>query len=73
LRQVILFILARRDGATDRDVSEAIYGSDEGHQQINQECRLLTAAGKLKRTKTSDDPIRNYLQGPQGIHLRLVE
>jgi len=77
LRQVILFILERRHLATDRELSEAIYGSDKGHQQINQECRLLAAAGKMHRTKIADHPIQNscgMLQTTQTPPvLRLVE
>jgi hypothetical protein len=39
LRQVIVYIVRRRPGITDRQLTEAIYGSDERHQQVNTECR----------------------------------
>ena len=39
LREVIVYIVRRRPGITDRHLTEAIYGSDERHQQVNTECR----------------------------------
>jgi len=36
---VIVYIVRRRPGITDRQLTEAIYGSDERHQQVNAECR----------------------------------
>ena len=39
LREVIVYIVRRRPGITDRQLTEAIYGSDERHQQVNAECR----------------------------------
>jgi hypothetical protein len=39
LREVIVYIVCRRPGITDRQLTEAIYGSDERHQQVNTECR----------------------------------
>ncbi len=63
LREVILFILERRPNATDRQLSEAIYGSDRGHQQINQECRLLEGARLVQRAKSPTGSIKNHLAG----------
>lgn len=40
LREVIVYIVRRRPGITDRQLTEAIYGSDERHQQVNAECRF---------------------------------
>ena len=39
LRQVILYIIERRPGITDTDLTKAIYGDDGRHQQVNTECR----------------------------------
>jgi hypothetical protein len=39
LREVIVFIVRHRPGITDRQLTEAIYGSDDRHQQVNAECR----------------------------------
>jgi hypothetical protein len=39
LREIIVYIVRRRPGITDRHLTEAIYGSDERHQQVNTECR----------------------------------
>ena len=39
LREVIVYIVQRRPGITDRQLTEAIFGSDERHQHVNAECR----------------------------------
>jgi|HubBroStandDraft_2_1064218.scaffolds.fasta_scaffold2895414_1 hypothetical protein len=51
LADVILYILPRRGDSTDRQLCEAIYGSDDQHPQINQECRLLANKGLIARQK----------------------
>jgi hypothetical protein len=42
LREVIVYIVRRRPGITDRQLTEAIYGSDERHPQVNAECRYCS-------------------------------
>jgi hypothetical protein len=39
LRKVIVYIVERRPSITDRQLTEAVYGSDDRHQQVNAECR----------------------------------
>jgi len=72
LSQVILFILERRNGSTDRELSEAIYGNDRGHQQINQECRLLERRGQLLRAKSGGNLIGNFRQMPKAAQKRPI-
>ncbi len=70
LSNVILFILKYRPQATDRQLSEAIFGSDNRHQDVNQGCRLLEARGLIQRTVV-DGLIRNSLQREKPV-IRLV-
>lgn len=60
LAKVIEYILRHRPSLTDRELGEAIYGSDARHQQINSECRLMEQAGIIVR-ETIDGLIRNRL------------
>lgn len=39
LKQVILYIVERRPGITDTDLTKAVYGDDRRQQQVNTECR----------------------------------
>jgi len=61
LKDLIIEILQRRGMATDRELSEAIYGSDRQHQTINGECRHLANIGLIVRSKGDDGIIRNSL------------
>lgn len=60
LAEVIEYILGNRPNLTDRELGEAIYGSDDRHQQINSECRHLEQAGVIIR-ELIDGLIRNRL------------
>jgi len=57
LREVIVYIVRRRPGITDRQLTEAIYGSDERHQQVNAECR--NCPGIVRRQ--GETHIRNFI------------
>ena len=59
LREVIVYIVGRRPGITDRQLTEAIYGSYERHQQVNGERRFCP---EIERTQ-GDPHIGNYIRG----------
>lgn len=61
LRDVIIGIVERRGDTTDRQLAEAIFGSNAQHQTINGECRYLESLGVIVRAKGSDGIIRNSL------------
>lgn len=60
LRELIVYIVRRRPGITDRQLTEAIYGSNERHQQVNAECRYCS------RIQRRQGPvlIENYIREP---------
>jgi hypothetical protein len=58
LREVIVYVVRRRPGINDRQLTEAIYGSDERHQQVNAECR---ASVEIER-RQSGTHIQNYIR-----------
>jgi hypothetical protein len=60
LRDVIVYIVHRRPGITDRQLTEAIHGSDERHQQINSECRHCL---EIERRQGATH-IGNYIREP---------
>ncbi|WP_420965309.1 hypothetical protein [Bradyrhizobium sp. B120] len=60
LREVIVYIVRRRSGITDRQLTEAIYGSDERHQQVNAECRNCS---EIERRQGAVH-IENYIREP---------
>lgn len=60
LREVIVYIVRRRAGITDRQLTEAIYGSDERHQQVNAECRH---SPEIERRQGAAH-IGNYIKEP---------
>jgi hypothetical protein len=73
LRNTIIGILERRGPATDRGLTEAIFGSDKQHQTINGECRYLEMLGLIARRKGADGIIRNIpASAIDGPTLRLV-
>jgi hypothetical protein len=67
LRQVILYIIERRLGITDRQLTEAIYGSDERHQQVNQKCR--SSRPEINRRQGASH-IGNYIGSRAPVQLR---
>jgi hypothetical protein len=60
LREVILYIVERRPGITDTDLTKAIYGNDGRHQQVNAECR---ACPQIERRQGATH-IGNYVRMP---------
>jgi hypothetical protein len=68
LRQVIQYIVERRPGATDRQLTEAIYGADQRHQQVNQECR---ACAEIERRQDSLY-IGNYIRAGLSVPKRNI-
>jgi hypothetical protein len=60
LREVIVYIVRRRPDITDRQLTEAIYGSDERHQQVNAECRADPEIERRQRVTH----IGNYIREP---------
>jgi 5-methylcytosine-specific restriction protein A len=55
---------AQTPGLTDRELTEAMFGSDEQHQQVNTACRALAAAGQIERPVGADGLIHNVLTDP---------
>ena len=58
LESILLYIIQRRLGISDRGLSEAIYGDDQRHQQVNSECRNMENKGLISRR--GGPPIGNY-------------
>jgi len=71
LKHLIIGILERRDEASDRNLSEAIYGSHKQHQTINGECRYLANIGLIVRIKGDDGIIKNSLAALKAARLPL--
>lgn len=57
----ILDFLARTDGRTDREVTDALLGRAANQQRVNAACRRLKARGLIARSTRSDDLIGNFL------------
>jgi hypothetical protein len=49
LSAVIEFLIHKRPGLTEIGLAEAIYGDKAYQQQVNQDCRRLTDAGRVQR------------------------
>lgn len=72
LREVIIYIVERRPGITDRQLTEAIYGSDQRHQSVNAECRVCS---QIER-RQGQTHIENYFRVPakaSALALSLVQ
>jgi len=63
--------LGQSDGLSDRQLSEAIFGTRHRSAQVNGECRYLENRDLIVRKKQVDEPIRNYLARSKP-HLKLV-
>lgn len=50
----------RRPGISDRELSEAIFGTPHRRAQVNGECLYLQNLRRLARKKIGDRPIGNY-------------
>ena len=72
LREVIVYIVQRRPGITDRQLTEAIYGSDERHQQVNSECRNSAQIERRHGTTHIENYIRMAVR-PNVPDLTLVQ
>jgi hypothetical protein len=66
LREVMSYIVRRRPCITDRQLTDAIYGSDERHQQVNAECR---ACAEIDR-RHGDTHIENFIR--ESVPQRLI-
>ena len=64
LREVILYIVERRPGITDRQLTEAIYGSDARHQQVNAECRYCSQIERRQGPSHIGNYIRRFATRP---------
>jgi hypothetical protein len=72
LRQVILYIVERRPGITDTDLTKAIYGNDGRHQQVNTECRNCPEIERRQGATHIGNYIRVTARQPSPV-LSLVE
>ena len=83
LREVIVYVVRRRPGITDRQLTEAIYGSDKRHQQVNAECRSCSeiarqqgehiqdfvrkAQGRLRGDRCNNEGADRRVELPEGL------
>jgi len=72
LREVIVYIVRRRPGITDRQLTESIYGSDERHQQVNTECRSCREIERRQGPAHIENHIRESVRQPTPM-LTLVQ
>ncbi len=67
ISEVLIFLVEKGPGRTEKELSEAIYGSAEkGYQQhVNQDCRMLADSGKVERRGQGGftDPFRYFPLG----------
>ena len=64
LQKAIVELLRRQPGLTDRQITDAVRGTSEPQQSINQTCRRLNASGVsgiLRRERRPDGLIGNFL------------
>jgi hypothetical protein len=67
----IIIELGLRDGQSDRELTQSIFGNGYRVQQINSECRYMHDCGRLDRRLRDDGIIGNFLRRPRP-ELRLV-
>jgi hypothetical protein len=60
LANKVIEVVERRPSISDRELSEAIFGTPHRSTQINSECRHLENLERLVRKKIGDEPIGNY-------------
>ncbi|USG66106.1 winged helix-turn-helix domain-containing protein [Brevibacillus ruminantium] len=66
LKDKIINYLKDKDGLTDREIANAILGTNEPQQAVNQACRALVSKGIIKRVNRIDGLIGNYLVSDEG-------
>jgi hypothetical protein len=66
LGEVIIYIIERRPGISDRELSEAIFGSNARHQQVSAECRLLANRADIIR-RPGAGSIGNFAASEAGL------
>jgi hypothetical protein len=49
LGDVLKFLIEKGPGRTEAQLAEAIYGRQGRQPYVNQDCRLLLSAGKIRR------------------------
>jgi hypothetical protein len=49
LGDVLQFLIEKGPGRTESQLAEAIYGRQGRQPYVNQDCRLLLSAGKIRR------------------------
>ncbi len=63
LRQRILELLQRRNGLTDREITDELFTIGAAQQPINQACRALESQKLISRKRRDDGKIGNYITG----------
>jgi hypothetical protein len=63
ISEVLLFLVEKGPGRTERELAEAIYGHGAYQQRVNQDCMLAANRGQVERRGLggSTDPFRYYL------------
>lgn len=62
LAEVLLYLIDKGHGRSERELAEAIYGPGADQARVNQDCRLLVAKGKVERRGSGGhgDPFRYF-------------
>jgi hypothetical protein len=62
LADVLVYLVTKGPGRSGRELAHAIYGSAADQQLVNQECRLMAAAGKIEQrgSGSPSDPFRYF-------------
>jgi hypothetical protein len=63
LADVLVFLIEKGPGRSERELAEAIYGRGANQQLVNQDCRMLADRGRVAR-KGSGGPGNAYRYFP---------
>lgn len=66
IADVLLFLIEKRPGRTERELAQAIFGRNGYQQQVNGDCNLLLNRGLVERRGVGgpSDPYRYYPVSP---------
>jgi hypothetical protein len=60
LAERIVALIASTPGATDRELTDALWGSSAGPQRVGAECRRLAGSGRVERRARPSGGLGNY-------------
>jgi hypothetical protein len=66
LSNVMLFLIEKGPGRTEKELAEAVFGGRASQPLVNQDCRLLAERALVERRGAGgvSDPFRYYLPSP---------